>query len=157
MAGVFCVIEREISEPCLVQLHKGWGCFVRSRVFGFLVLAAVLVIAWSPISAHHGVTNYDMKKTIVLTGTITGFDWDNHHCLAYLDVVDQSNHISHWTIEMSSTFTLSHRGWEKDTLKRGDTVVLETHPARNGAPIGITSGPSFALKVVVNGKEIPAR
>lgn len=130
---------------------------MRSRVFGFLVVAAGFVIALNPVSAHHGVTNYDMKKTIVLTGTITGFDWANPHCLAYLDVMDQSNHISHWTIEMSSTFTMSHRGWDKDSLKRGDMVVLEAHPARNGAPIGITSGPSFALKVIVNGKEIVSR
>jgi len=130
---------------------------VSSRRFGFIALAAGLALALSPATAHHGVTNYDMKKTIALTGTITAFDWANPHCLAYLDVMDQTNQTSHWTIEMSSIFTMSHRGWEKDTLKRGDMVVLETHPARNGAPVGITSGPSFSLKVIVNGREIPSR
>jgi hypothetical protein len=110
----------------------------------------------SPISAHHGITNYDMKKTIVLTGTITAFDWSNPNCLAYLDVTDDSGHVRHWTLEMASTFTMSHRGWGKDTLKRGDQAVIETHPARNNAPIGITSGPGFALKVIVNGKEMPS-
>jgi hypothetical protein len=58
---------------------------------------------------------------------------------------------------MTSTFTMSHKGWDKDSLRRGDQVAVETHPARNGAPIGITSGPGFALKTVANGKEIPAR
>jgi len=130
---------------------------MRKKGLGLLVLAAGIVLVSIPISAHHGVTNYDMKKTIVLTGTITAFDWSNPHCLAYLDVTDAGGHVSHWTLEMSSTFTMSHRRWDKDTLKRGDMVVVETHPARNGAPVGITSGPGFGLKVVVNGKELPSR
>ena len=125
-------------------------------VFSFLVMAAGFVLATSPVSAHHGVTNYDMKKTIVLMGTITAFEWSNPHCLAYLDVTDESGHVRHWTLEMASTFTMTHRGWDKDKLKRGDQVVIETHPARNNAPVGITSGPGFALKVVVNGKEMPS-
>ena len=128
-----------------------------SKTFGFLIVAAGLALVSNPIAAHHGISNYDMKKTIVLTGTITAFDWANPHCLAYLDVMDDSGLVRHWTVEMSSTFTMSHRGWDKDTLKRGDRVVVETHPARNGAPIGITSSPGFALKIVVNGKEIPSR
>jgi len=129
---------------------------MRRMAFCFLVVAAGFALVSSPISAHHGITNYDMKKTIVLTGTITAFDWSNPHCLAYLDATDDSGHVRHWTLEMASTFTMSHRGWDKDTLKRGDHVVIETHPARNNAPIGITSGPGFALKVVVNGKEMPS-
>ena len=130
---------------------------MRSKVLSFLVVAAGFALVSSLTSAHHGVTNYDMKKTIVLTGTITAFDWANPHCLAHVDVTDDSGHVRHWTLEMSSTFTMSQRGWDKDTLKRGDQVIVETHPARNGAPIGITSGPGFALKIVVNGKEIPSR
>jgi hypothetical protein len=129
---------------------------MRRMMFSFLVVAAGFALVLSPISAHHGITNYDMKKTIVLTGTITAFDWSNPHCLAYLDVTDDSGHVRHWTLEMASTYTMSHRGWDKDTLKRGDHVVIENHPARNNAPIGITSGPGFALKVIVNGKEMPS-
>jgi hypothetical protein len=130
---------------------------LRSREFRFLIAAAPLALLSIPISAHHGVTNYDMKKTIVLTGTITAFGWSNPHCLVYLDAMDDSGQVRHWTLEMTSTFTMSHRGWDRDTLKRGDQVTVETHPAKNGAPIGITSSPTFALKIVVNGKEIPSR
>ena len=121
------------------------------------LLIATVGFSLCPAFAHHGVTNYDMKKTIVLTGTVAAFDWANPHCLAYVDVKDESGHVQHWTLEMTSTYTMSHRGWDRDTLKRGDQVVVETHPAKNGAPIGITSSPGFALKVVVNGKEIPSR
>lgn len=130
---------------------------MRSKLFRFFLGAGGLALVCIPISAHHGVTNYDMKKTIVLAGTVTAFDWSNPHCLAYLDVTNESGRVSHWTLEMSSTRTMSHRGWDRNTLKRGDTIIVETHPARNGAPIGITAGPAFGLKVVVNGKEFPSQ
>jgi len=130
---------------------------LRGRIIAFLILAAGSGVFANTISAHHGVTNYDMKKTIVLSGTITDFDWSNPHCLAHLDVTDEGGHTSHWTLEMASIYTMAHRGWDMRTLKRGDQVKVEAHPAKNGAPIGITSGPGFALKVIVNGKELPSQ
>lgn len=128
---------------------------MRRTVLGLLLLAAGL--ASHPATAHHGITNYDMKKTIVLTGTVTAFGWSNPHCLIYLDAADDQGHVRHWTLEMSSTSAMTHRGWDKDTLKRGDQVTIETHPAKNDAAVGITSGPGFALKVIANGKEIISR
>jgi len=122
-----------------------------------LVLAAGVFLVASSISAHHGVAHYDMKKTIVLTGTITAFDWGNPHCLVHLDVMDDTGTFRHWTLEMSSTSAMSRRGWVKATLKRGDQVIVETHPAQNGTPLGITSSPDFALKFVVNGREVTSR
>jgi len=104
---------------------------MRPQPLTVLAVAATLVWSSTPLLAHHGVTNYDMKKTIVLTGTITAFDWSNPHCLAHLDVKDDNGAVQHWTLEMNSTFTLSHKGWDKDSLKRGDQVSVETHPARN--------------------------
>lgn len=130
---------------------------MNAKVLSFLLVAAGFALFSRPASAHHGVTNYDMKKTIVLTGTLTAFDWSNPHCLAYMDVMDDSGKVRHWTIELSSTLTMSHRGWDKDTLKRGDHVTVETHPAKNDAPVGITIGPAFALKIIVNGKQAPSQ
>jgi len=130
---------------------------MRNRVFRSLGVAAALALVSTAIFAHHGDTNYDMKKTIVLTGSVAAFDWSNPHCLIYLDARDDSGQVRHWTLELTSTFAMSHRGWDKDTLKRGDTIVVETHPAKNGAPVGITIGPGFALKAVVNGKDAPSR
>src|ERR1700681_688103 len=130
---------------------------MRGKVLSFLVVAAGVFFISSPIFAHHGLAHYDMKKTIVLAGTITAYDWGNPHCLVHMYVMDEIGHFRHWTLEMSSIFTMSKRGWGRDTLKRGDQVIAETHPAQNGTPVGISSGPDFVLKIVVNGKEIPAR
>ena len=130
---------------------------MRRNTMCFFVLAAGVFLIASAISAHHGVAHYDMKKTIVLTGTITAFDWGNPHCLVHLDVMDDTGNFRHWTLEMSSTSAMSRRGWVKATLKRGDQVIVETHPAQNGTPLGITSSPDFALKFVVNGREVTSR
>jgi hypothetical protein len=48
-------------------------------------------------------------------------------------------------------------GWSKNSMKAGDDIVIDTHPSRNGAPIGITSTITFILKVVVNGQTLPGR
>jgi len=130
---------------------------MRRKALCFPVVTVVAFLVSSPIFAHHGVAHYDMKKTIVLTGTLTAFDWGNPHCLVHMDVMDETGHFRHWTLEMASTFAMSKRGWGKDTLKRGDQVIAETHPAQNGTPLGISSSPDFALKFVVNGREIPSR
>ena len=114
---------------------------MRSKVLGFLFVAASVFFSSSSISAHHGLAHYDMKKTIVLTGTITAYDWGNPHCLVHMDVMDENGHFRHWTLEMSSIFAMSKRGWGRDTLKRGDQVIAETHPAQNGTSVGISSSP----------------
>jgi len=130
---------------------------MRRAVPGVLLLAAGVFGGASATSAHHGFTHYDMKKTITLAGAVAAFEWENPHCLVYLDVMDDKDQVQHWTLEMSSTLSMSRRAWNKDSLKRGDHVIVEIHPAVNGAPVGVNSGPGFALKFVVNGKEMPSR
>jgi Family of unknown function (DUF6152) len=127
------------------------------RALRFLVMAAAIFLVSGPTSAHHGLAHYDMKKTIVLTGIVTTFDWGNPHCLLHMDVMEEGGLFRHWTLEMSSTSAMSRRGWAKNTLKPGDMVIVETHPAQNGTALGISASPDFAMKVVINGREIPSR
>src|ERR1700688_4321887 len=88
--SVTYVTERDTTEPYSAGHTKRWRCCMKGKVFSFLIVAAGFAMVSRPISAHHGVTNYDMNKTIVLTGTITAFDWSNPHCLAHLDAMDDS-------------------------------------------------------------------
>jgi hypothetical protein len=48
-------------------------------------------------------------------------------------------------------------GWSKSSMKPGDQIVAETHPSKNGAPIGTTGVQYNVLKVVVNGVALPTR
>ncbi len=45
-------------------------------------------------------------------------------------------------------------GWSKDSLMLGDMLTADTHPARNGLTIGISSTSRSVMKFVVNGKPL---
>jgi hypothetical protein len=119
-------------------------------------LAAFLLFA-VPALAHHGTSGYDFTKTITLSGTATSFDWSNPHCLLHLDVKDESGAVQRWTLELAPPTAMSRKGWDKDSIKPGDEVMIDAHPAKSGIPLGISSSTSYVLKTVVNGKQLPSR
>ncbi len=123
------------------------------------VLAAVgtLALFSGPAMAHHGVAGYDMTKTITLHGTVAKFDWSNPHVVVLLDAKNESGEMQHWTIEFAAPVHMVRAGWNKNVMKEGDDIVIDTHPSRNGAPVGISSTITFILKVVVNGQTLPGR
>lgn len=118
--------------------------------------AFALLLISSSVLAHHGTSRYDLEKTITLSGTVTGFDWGNPHCLVHMDVKADSGEMQHWTLELASPFTMSHVGWNKDSLKIGDELVADTHPAKNGVPLGISATSRNVMRFVVNGKLLTA-
>jgi hypothetical protein len=52
---------------------------------------------------------------------------------------------------------MTRNGWTKDSIKPGDEVVAETHPAKNGATTGLSGASTSILKFVVNGHALPFR
>jgi hypothetical protein len=114
----------------------------------------VLLAISIPVFGHHGTSRYDLAKTVTLSGTVTAFDWGNPHCLVHVDVKDGKGEVQHWTLELSSPFTMSHAGWNKDSLMLGDELTADTHPARNGIPLGISYSSKSVMKFVANGKPL---
>jgi hypothetical protein len=128
----------------------------RNLLVALVVLGSVLMFSRTAF-AHHGVAGYDMTKTITLHGTVTKFDWSNPHVVVYLDAKNEGGEMQHWTIEFAAPVHMVRAGWSKSCMKTGDDIVIDTHPSRNGAPIGITSTITFILKTVVNGQPLPGR
>jgi len=132
-----------------------------NRMYGTLARFAAATLALclmsTPAQAHHGTSRYDLDKTITLSGTVTGFDWGNPHCLVHMDVKGDKGEIQHWTLELASPFTMSHVGWNKDSLRLGDELVVDTHPAKNGVPLGISATSRNVMKFVVNGKPLASQ
>lgn len=124
-----------------------------------VVLAAVgsLALFSSAALAHHGVAGYDLTKTVTLHGTVTKYDWSNPHVVVYLDAKNDAGEMQHWTIEFAAPVHMVRAGWSKTSMKTGDDIVIDTHPSKNGAPVGITSTITFILKTVVNGQVLPGR
>lgn len=129
---------------------------------GRKILVALLTIATlgmfsGAASAHHGVAGYDMTKTVTLHGTVAKFDWSNPHVVVYVDAKNDGGEMQHWTIEFAAPIHMVRAGWTKNAMKAGDDITIDTHPSRNGAPVGISSTITFILKTVVNGAALPSR
>jgi hypothetical protein len=130
---------------------------MKSRLLIVLAAVVALFLPVRSAKAHHGVAGYDMSKTVTVHGTVTKFDWSNPHVVVYLDAKSDSGEAQHWTIEFASPVHMVRAGWSKNSMKTGDDIVIDTHPSRNGAPIGITSTITFILKTVINGQALPSR
>ncbi len=115
------------------------------------VLAIVMLPSAAPSYAHHGTAGYDMEKVITVKGKVTEFDWVNPHCVIYVDAKDDNGEVQHWALELGAPQHMIRSGWSKNSVKVGDDISAETHPAKNGATVGTTGMQSSVLKVIVNG------
>jgi hypothetical protein len=130
---------------------------MKRKLLVILAAIASLVIFSGSAMSHHGVAGYDMTKTITVHGTVSKFDWSNPHVVVYVDAKNDSGEMQHWTIEFASPVHMVRAGWSKNAMKSGDDIAIETHPSRNGAPVGISSTITFILKTVINGQALPSR
>lgn len=124
-----------------------------------LVVSALALILALPTSlpAHHGTAGYDMDKVITLSGTVTAFEWFNPHAVIQMDVKAENGELQHWLLELAAPIHMTRIGWNKNSMKPGDQIVADTHPAKNGAPVGTTGVQYNVLKVVINGVPLPTR
>ena len=119
-------------------------------------LLAIGLLAAGPALAHHGVAGYDMDKVITVTGTVTSFNWANPHCLVHINVKDSNGEVKDWIIELAAPTLMTRNGWNKESLKPGDNLIAQTHPARNGATTGLSADSLRLMKFIVNGDELPS-
>jgi hypothetical protein len=80
--------------------------------------------------AHHGGSEYDLKKTVEFTGELTGMDMINPHSWLYFDVKEADGKISHHRCEMRSVHVLRRSGWTKEMFRAGEQVTIEASPNR---------------------------
>jgi len=112
-----------------------------------LALAAVVVGAAAPASAHHSFAMFDNEHQIKIYGTVAEFEWTNPHIYIAITGGPQGQEAKKWTIEGASPGILNRVGWKFNMLKPGDKVIMIVAPVRTG-------GPSALLKEVTlpNGK-----
>jgi hypothetical protein len=78
---------------------------------------------------------YDLKRSVKLTGTVTKVEWANPHVRLYLDQ-NGAGDVMHWELEMASPNLLTLNGLKIDSLRQGDVVTVSANPARNGSNSG---------------------
>jgi hypothetical protein len=125
-----------------------------NKLLVFFVAAGILLLASSPAIAHHGTAGYDMDKIITIKGTISSFNWSNPHVVIHIALKNDKGDPQDWVVELAAPSMLARGGWTKNSLKPGDDVVAETHPAKNGVTTGLSGTANALLKFVVNGKPL---
>ncbi|MEO5926801.1 MAG: DUF6152 family protein [Bryobacteraceae bacterium] len=103
-----------------------------------LISAAVLGIAVTmtvvPASAHHSFSaEYDSKKVVTLTGTVSKVEWMNPHVYFYLDVDGEDGKAANWAFEMGPPNGLQRSGWTRNTIKIGDELTVNGTLAKDGS------------------------
>src|SRR5690349_9532709 len=99
-----------------------------------LVGVVGLLFAMMPASAHHAfAAEFDAKKGIKVSGTITKLEWSNPHAWLYVDVKDDSGKVTNWSFELGSPNGLVREGWRRSSLKEGDHVTIEGFLAKDGS------------------------
>jgi uncharacterized protein DUF6152 len=106
---------------------------VKNKLFIICAAAVGAVVLSSPMFAHHSQTNYDMKRAVTLTGTVTEFEFVNPHVLIHFQVKDDNGQVMEWLAESGPPNNLRRQGLTKYTLKPGDEITVTIHPAKAGA------------------------
>jgi DNA/RNA endonuclease YhcR with UshA esterase domain len=87
-----------------------------------------------PALAHHAfAAEYDAKKPVKLTGTVTKLEWLNPHTWFYIDVKDDTGKVTNWGFEMGSPNILLRAGWTRNSMNPGDVVTVEGSRAKDGS------------------------
>jgi hypothetical protein len=100
----------------------------------FAAIAAAAVLAVVPAWAHHAFSaEFDAKKPIKLTGTITRIEWINPHSWIHIDVKSPDGTVTNWMVEGGSPNALLRRGIAKETLKEGMAIAVDGYLAKDGS------------------------
>jgi len=116
-------------------VHRAWARIVLARNVAAAVVLVGVLFGVPSLWAHHGLAQFDTKHPLKLEGTVTRFEWINPHAYIYADVRDEKGKLTNWKFELGSLGMLTRfGGWSRDTLKRGDQIMVDGFPAKDGSP-----------------------
>ena len=111
---------------------------MKARELSVVVVFALLIFAgFSGLaSAHHSIAGYDNQES-ELRGTVVEYIWRNPHVLVRLEVKDQTGKVVEWSAETASPTTMIQNGMSRNSMKRGDEVVLTVRRSKTGNPLAV--------------------
>ncbi|HEY4364902.1 MAG TPA: DUF6152 family protein [Bryobacteraceae bacterium] len=114
---------------------------MRTKLAVFLAGVGLL----APVYGHHSfAAEFDQRKPITLAGCVTKVEWMNPHAHFYIDVKDATGKVTNWDLEMGSPNGLYKEGWNRNSLKTGDDVVIQGFRAKDGSNLANAVSVTFA-------------
>ena len=113
----------------------------RGRISALLTVMACGVVMAGPASAHHSIqAQFDVHKTVTVSGTVAKVEWINPHSYLILNVKDADGKVQKWAFEMTSVGQLRGTGLsraDRGGLKTGDEITVTALASRNGSTTGL--------------------
>jgi hypothetical protein len=104
-------------------------------------LTALLVLGIALVNprtadAHHSPAAFDTRKTITVTGVVTKYEWANPH--VYVTVEESvDGKTREWEVECPPPSMMNRMGWNKETLRIGETLSIKGSPGRESSSKGL--------------------
>jgi len=106
----------------------------RRSVVAVAVAGVALLLGAARASAHHSLSSeFDISKTVTITGTVTKMEWTNPHSWLYVEVKDEQGPVALWNIEFGSPNSLYRRGWRRTDLPEKVVVAVTGYLAKDGS------------------------
>ena len=91
-------------------------------------------------SAHHSVqSQFDIHKTVTVSGVVSKLEWINPHSYLTLNVKDADGKAQKWAFELGGAGALRRAGMsraDRGGLKPGDEVTASGLAAKDGSTTG---------------------
>jgi hypothetical protein len=98
-------------------------------------LLASAILSLFPAFGHHSIAaEFDVSRTVRISGTISKLEFANPHVVIYLDVKNPDGTVTNWKVETASPNILIRSEITKAELAEGTTIIVEAYPAKDGSP-----------------------
>ena len=104
--------------------------------FGAIIFGGVAaLLVQQSVMAHHAFdAEFDRNKPVKFPDAIvTKVELINPHSWIHVDVKQPDGTIENWKIEAGSPNVLMRRGITRDTLKKGDKIVVDGYQSKDGS------------------------
>ena len=111
------------------------------------ILSVALLVASTPLLAHHSGAMFDRTRKVTVTGTVVLFQYVQPHSWIDVQTTDPDGKEVRWSFEAGAPPQMKMVGLTPDVLHAGDKITITGHPLRDGRPAA-----AFIALTMPNGK-----